>query len=439
MSEAPPTEPAPEPAPVPPPDAAPAPSAPAQARTFVAEAARRRGLVVALLFGALLAIQLYSFTSSPRNFTTYFGLGLCAALVMYSLTPVVWPPRVQVSPETFEVVGPPRLRAALENVDTVVYDGEGMGVIFVDLDEVEVEDEGARAKLKQNESEGRPHAQVPGLSFAEVEEVRQLLGEEPPSADEQAGRVEAFYRAQASRPRPVVTYGLITINVAVAVGMWMLGVSPFLPVLKDLVRCGADFAPFTLNGEWWRLFTGMFVHVGLLHLAVNLWLLYDLGSLLERLLGPVVFAVLYLACGVAGGLAAVAFGSTALSAGDSGAILGLAGALAVLVFLPGRRVPRQVFRPMQISALAFAALNIVYAFLVPGVGPVALGGGEMAVGGGVVALGGGAVAGLLAGLILSRPRGQALALAVAGCAALAVAAVLLPRPPEDYGRFVLAY
>jgi rhomboid protease GluP len=65
---------------------------------------------------------------------------------------------------------------------------------------------------------------------------------------------------------------------------------------------GANFGPATKDGEWWRLATAMFLHFGLVHLAMNMWALWDAGRLVERWIGHLRFAVLYLASGLAGNL-----------------------------------------------------------------------------------------------------------------------------------------
>ena len=73
----------------------------------------------------------------------------------------------------------------------------------------------------------------------------------------------------------------------------------------EMVHFGANFGPLTLSGDWWRLVTYMFLHGGLLHIAFNMWCLWDLGALCESLYGRWTFAAIYLITGIAGGLASV--------------------------------------------------------------------------------------------------------------------------------------
>src|SRR5215475_5642930 len=74
------------------------------------------------------------------------------------------------------------------------------------------------------------------------------------------------------------------------------------------------------DGQYYRLFTGMFMHYGLLHLATNMWALWVLGRPLEAMFGPVRFAAIYVVCGLGGNVAAYVFTPHALSAGASTAI-----------------------------------------------------------------------------------------------------------------------
>lgn len=99
-----------------------------------------------------------------------------------------------------------------------------------------------------------------------------------------------------------------------------------------LIRLGAKVPHRIASGEYWRLFTSMFLHVGLLHLAFNGYALVALGTELERLFGWRRFLAVYLFSGLFGSLASYAF-SAGLSAGASGAIFGLIGALGAYFYL----------------------------------------------------------------------------------------------------------
>ena len=96
-----------------------------------------------------------------------------------------------------------------------------------------------------------------------------------------------------------------------------------------LLRFGAIHTPLLRAGEWWRLVTAQFIHIGVRHLGGNMAALLALGGLSLRILGPGRLLFVYVLAGVCGNLAGFTFGSdTALKAGASGAIFGLLGALA---------------------------------------------------------------------------------------------------------------
>jgi rhomboid protease GluP len=135
---------------------------------------------------------------------------------------------------------------------------------------------------------------------------------------------------------------------------------------------GADHAgAVLLNGDWWRIVTAMFVHVGILHLATNMWCLWNLGLLAEPLMGSVgVFAV-YLLTGAGGNLLSTmanwvwpirdAAGGVAfpVGAGASGAVFGIAGALIVLLKSQRLPVPPDELKKLRKSVIYFAAINLV--------------------------------------------------------------------------------
>ena len=94
-----------------------------------------------------------------------------------------------------------------------------------------------------------------------------------------------------------------------------------------LILFGAKYNPLILEGEWWRLITPMFLHIGLIHLVMNSFALYYLGTAVERIYGRYRFLFIYLFAGFAGTLASFLFSPDSISAGASGGIFGLFGAL----------------------------------------------------------------------------------------------------------------
>ena len=159
------------------------------------------------------------------------------------------------------------------------------------------------------------------------------------------------YRQPVAPPRPPprrpgwavapATYLLVGVNIAVYVLMVVSGVSPTAPNALQLLHWGANTgavqtavsAPMigVLAGQWWRLFTATFVHAGIIHIATNMWCLWNLGLLGEPLLGAFGLLATYVLTGVMGNLLSVAVNPNVIGVGASGAVFGLAGVLILLL------------------------------------------------------------------------------------------------------------
>ncbi len=129
---------------------------------------------------------------------------------------------------------------------------------------------------------------------------------------------------------------------------------------ETLVQFGAKYNPLIMDGEWWRLITSMFMHIGFVHLAMNMLALYYLGSAVEQIFGSKRFIGMYMFAGIGAGLASFAL-SSSISAGASGAIFGLFG---VLLYF-GLIHKKLFFQTMGSSILAIIAINLVFGFTVP--------------------------------------------------------------------------
>jgi len=123
-----------------------------------------------------------------------------------------------------------------------------------------------------------------------------------------------------------LTHILFGANVAVYLAM-AIGSGTVVNFSGHALLFGANYGPYTLTGQWWRLLTYMFMHGGILHIAFNMWCLWDLGALAESLYGRVTYGAIYIITGAGAGLASVAWNPGVLSVGASGAIFGLYGAL----------------------------------------------------------------------------------------------------------------
>ncbi|MDP9040323.1 MAG: rhomboid family intramembrane serine protease [Acidobacteriota bacterium] len=166
------------------------------------------------------------------------------------------------------------------------------------------------------------------------------------------------------------TYLLVAVNCAVYLWMVAHGVSAKDPSDLALLHYGANCPWYVLHGQWFRLVTATFVHVGLLHLVTNMWCLWNLGMLGEPLLGPFGMLAIYLLTGAAGNLLSMAYNGAAfhitrdprvlfqVGAGASGAVFGIAGILIVL--LSNRRLPFawQDLQALRRRVVQFAGINL---------------------------------------------------------------------------------
>lgn len=200
-------------------------------------------------------------------------------------------------------------------------------------------------------------------SEAEAEAFRETLAEAIAAAD--PARSEFRAKLELATPTVVVTYALLAANVAAfAWGCWR-GMDPILPTSAQLVAVGADFGLYTLRGEWWRLGSAMFTHIGLVHLALNMLALWSFGRLVERLYGRSCIALIYLTAGVGGNLASLWWDPSKVSAGASGAIYGVVGAMLAWTVTRGAADGGAYRRVLKGQALTALLLNFVYAAAMP--------------------------------------------------------------------------
>jgi rhomboid protease GluP len=173
----------------------------------------------------------------------------------------------------------------------------------------------------------------------------------------------------ASSPRQApLTASLLAINLTVFVLMLVFGAGLWHTSSSVPLAWGANFGPATQDGQWWRLFTAMFVHFGFVHLTLNMWALWDIGRLVERLYGRLRFSVLYITSGVLGNLLSlVVQGNQAVSGGASGAVFSLYGALLVFLWRERQQVERGEFKWLFGGATVFTLATLGMGQLVPGI------------------------------------------------------------------------
>jgi rhomboid protease GluP len=199
-------------------------------------------------------------------------------------------------------------------------------------------------------------------------------------------------RVGAIGNKPWVTAVIVAINFAVFAAMAIAArnIGPFSA--PELITWGANLGPLTINGQWWRAFTALFIHFSVAHLLVNMWALWNIGRLTERLFGSGTQAFIYVAAGILASLSSIAWNPSLSSVGASGAIFGIFGAF--LAFLIRRRgeIPVVIFRKHWSSTSVFVLFSLINGAIQPGIDNAAHVGGLLA--------------GFGLGLILSRPLDQ---------------------------------
>ncbi len=159
-----------------------------------------------------------------------------------------------------------------------------------------------------------------------------------------------------------VTVALVAVNVLVFLLVTATGGTQDN---TNLYRWGAKYGPAIADGEWWRLFLPIFMHIGFLHLLTNTLGLLIFGSMTERLMGSRNYIAIYLATGVLGNVASFIM-TPAMGAGASGAVFGVVGAFAVYLLL-NRQIIGPAAQQMLIVVGVIVVLNVVSGFSTAGV------------------------------------------------------------------------
>jgi rhomboid protease GluP len=151
---------------------------------------------------------------------------------------------------------------------------------------------------------------------------------------------------------------IIDLNLLVFILMVFSGVNIVSPDANDLLTWGANRRADILNGEWWRLISNTFVHIGVMHLFLNLYGLIIGSMFVEPRLGKVNFFVLYIVSGICGSIASIAWHPDTVSAGASGAIFGLYG--AVLGLLLTKAFPKEEKKSIFAFVGIYAVINLLW-------------------------------------------------------------------------------
>jgi len=194
-----------------------------------------------------------------------------------------------------------------------------------------------------------------------------------------ASEKEFQNRLKSFAPVPWLTYSLIGINVAVWLASLLQGAGVAGSSVELLLGWGGNAASEVQRGQWWRLFSAMFLHSGLMHVALNMLGLYSVGVTVERIYGRLLYALIYFGSGLVGSALSLHFAAqTAVSVGASGAVFGVTGALLVGMLQHRDHLPKTISK-QALSTMAFFILySLAQGFAKPGIDNAAHVGGLLA-------------------------------------------------------------
>jgi rhomboid protease GluP len=156
-----------------------------------------------------------------------------------------------------------------------------------------------------------------------------------------------------------VTYAIIAINIVVFILMVIQGAGIIDANGLVHISWGSNFGPLTMSGDWWRLFTAMFLHFGIIHLLLNMYALFSIAAYLEPMLGKTRYITAYVCTGILASLVSLWWHSTpANSAGASGAVFGMYGVF--LALLTTNLIPKTVRKALLQSIVIFVIFNLAY-------------------------------------------------------------------------------
>jgi rhomboid protease GluP len=365
--------------------------------------------------GIVLAVLLYELYQRANlimiMLTAFIGMNFYTMLAA-----VFRPPRIAIHNGWFTLrFGRTNFRCPASDVADVHREEQAVRLTLSDTGRVEPG--AARQRMASVNRGSGCQIGLPAGSYTldQINQLRAALGM-PQQAADVAGEELAEFHDSVQSHRPLVTVSLIVACVIVYLAKAYHDHSLLGGTLESSITWGANYGPRTLGGQWWRLVTHLFLHAGPFHILMNMWVLWDVGRLMERLVGPMAMAMIYFLTGVAGGMASLAFHPDAVSLGASGAIFGVIGALFGLLLHARDAVPPARLRQLRSAIIAMVIFSVFFGLSVQGIDNAAHAGG--------------AIAGLLAGLIVlpARSPGHWLRigiLAVVGAGTVLLSACLL--------------
>jgi rhomboid protease GluP len=386
----------------------------------------RGSLVGVVMSGVVCCVIAAVIISGKGNFLVYIVAALIAKSVFSQFQRFFRPPLIGVRNGVFTVRLANTMGTPVENVAQLAMSGGRVGIIFHDA--AQVNPPGSRLQIARQYEAAGVHLVIAGgvFSLDDVNRVRQALGLPLQASDESPrGGTDFLSILTAATPHVWVTPAIVLANVIA-----YLALSAAIGTLaaadsETMARWGGNVRDLTMyDGQWWRLLTSMFLHYGVVHLALNMYVLWHIGSLVERFVGNTAFAISYLVAGIAGSVASVCWSSIAVSAGASGAIFGVFGVLAGFLSLHRKSIPPAAVKQLRNTTLMLLGISLLFGFSVPRIDNAAHIGGL--------------IAGFFCGLLLSQEispdkfrarRYRTAILAVVGAAFCVAVVFALPSLP----------
>ncbi|MCE3225739.1 MAG: peptidase [Bacteroidetes bacterium] len=211
--------------------------------------------------------------------------------------------------------------------------------------------ERSKAELPKQELHNRYNAMQEHLSGMQED----LLQAPPPTAKE---KIRNFFSIFKPVEGYFITPVIINVNVLIFLVMISTGINFLFPNGESLLRWGANFKPYTLEGEWWRMITSTFLHFGIIHLLMNMYALLNVAILLEPLLGAKKFATAYLLTALTASVTSLWWNDYGVSAGASGAVFGMYGVF--LALLTTHLIEKTTRKALLTSIGVFIVYNLAF-------------------------------------------------------------------------------
>jgi len=209
-------------------------------------------------------------------------------------------------------------------------------------------------ELKPTLTKEELDAKYQGLNEQLVSQEEDILKLPPATTTEQ---IKDFFSIFKPTQGFFITPILLDLNILIFILMAISGVNIMQPDNESLLNWGANFRPMTLEGEWWRLITNCFLHIGIFHLLMNMYALLYIGVLLEPHLGRTRFISAYLLTGITASIASLWWHDLTISAGASGAIFGMYGVF--LSMLTTNLIEKTARKALLTSIAVFVCYNLI--------------------------------------------------------------------------------